>query len=197
MPNNDIKYDIAKKRAVEIARQTKKAIYWCPAKDYVSTEALLDEPTLPEKKLDWLQRHDQESGKLYGMLPLFEGLLVCRTDHIDRNPDKNLLRGRKGRVVGWELDEREPVQEATGDVILHYLPKVVYVEFMNPNDSKPKWKLPGCTRRGVYPVAHTNGTWFLDRRLLQPKLKIKRQQMPLAPAFAMTANASQGQTLSE
>ena len=107
VPNNDIKYEAAKRRAIGHARKTKQAIIWCPAKDMASAEALLDEPTLVDKKLEWLQRHDQESGKLYGMLPLFVGLLVTLTDHLDRNPAKNLLRGRKGRVVAWELDERE------------------------------------------------------------------------------------------
>ena len=87
------------------------------------------------------------------------------------------------------------MQEDKGDVVLQYLPKVVYVQFLNPDGTKCKWKLPGTPDTGIYPVEPTNADWYLDRRRLQPKLKIKRRQLPLAPGFAMTANASQGQTL--
>ena len=37
--------------------------------------------------------------------------------------------------------------------------------------------------------------WALDKNRPVPRLKIDRWQLPLSPAFAMTAHASQGQTL--
>ena len=46
------------------------------------------------QKASWLSRHDRECGDLYGMLPLIEGLPVALTDHVDRNPGKQLLRGK-------------------------------------------------------------------------------------------------------
>ncbi len=37
--------------------------------------------------------------------------------------------------------------------------------------------------------------WFLDPKRKKPVLKVLRQQIPLAPAFAITAHTSQGKTL--
>jgi len=38
-------------------------------------------------------------------------LPVSLIDHLDRNPDKQLLRGTVGHVVGWEYDEDERTEE--------------------------------------------------------------------------------------
>ena len=77
--NNDVKYEVNKRRAQVFAFNTKRqkgkgkghgmqqSLFWCAAKDTVTTEALRDDPTLPQKKMEWLQRHDRESGDLYGI----------------------------------------------------------------------------------------------------------------------------------
>ena len=54
-----------------------------------------------------LQRHDKDCGGLYGMLLLAKGMLVALTDHIDRNPEKNLLRGRIGFIDSWVVRDDE------------------------------------------------------------------------------------------
>ena len=77
---------------------------YVPARDTPTPEALRERPDLPQQKMAWLQRHDKESGDLYGFLPLAEGMPVALTDHIDRSEDKNLLRGRVGRVQSWICD---------------------------------------------------------------------------------------------
>ena len=66
---------------------------YCPAKDKPSSDALRERPDLPAQKLTWLQRLDRESGNLYGIVALVKGMPVALTDHIDRSPDKQLLRG--------------------------------------------------------------------------------------------------------
>jgi len=50
------------------------------------------------------------------------------------------------------------------------------------------------SENGLYPIAVKRKSWFLDKGRLHPVLRIARAQLPLAPAFAMTAHASQGQT---
>ena len=50
-------------------------------------------------------------------------------------------------------------------------------------------------RKGLYPIVSKKGTWFLDRSRRNPRLRTTRTQFPLAPAFAMTCHAAQGQTL--
>jgi len=189
--NNDVKYDLNKRRAQQWAREHKEAVCWCPAKDGVSLEALTEDPALPEKKKEWLQHHDKECGGLYGMLPLVKGLPVMLTDHVDRNPQKNLLRGRKGVIHSWiYADDEEPTRTGT-DVIVRKLPSVIYVYFKDA-----KWApLGGPKTKGLYPIVPVKKTWYLDKNRPVPKLKITRRQSPLAPAFACTAHFAQGKTL--
>ena len=69
------------------------------------------------------------------MLILGHGLPVALTDHIDRSPDKLLLRGRVGHVHSWIWAENDR------------LPTVVYVKFPGA-----LWKLNGIDEPGVYPI---------------------------------------------
>ena len=96
--NNDVKYDVNKKRAKDFATTCGQAVTYVSAKDTPSTDALRERPDLPAHKLSWLQRHDRESGDLYGVLQLVKDMPVALTDHIDRSSDKQLLRGRIGLV---------------------------------------------------------------------------------------------------
>ena len=50
---------------------------------------------------------------------------------------------------------------------------------------------------GVYPIAPRRATWYLDEGRKAKTLSVRRTQLPLLPAFAMTAHAAQGQTLQE
>ena len=55
--------------------------------------------------------------------------------------------------------------------------------------------IDGVDEPGVYPIKPCPREWFLDQRREKPKLSVKRWQLPLAPAFSITAHGSQGQTL--
>jgi hypothetical protein len=190
VPNNDIKYDTNKKRAIRFAHSKQETIFWSVAKDTVSLDTLRDDPSLPLKKQDWLQRHDRDCGDLYGLLPLVRGLPVTLTDHVDRSPDKNLLKGTKGKIHSWKLEEEDEADMYKPDTILKKMPIVVFVKFEGA-----KWILKGMKEAGVYPIRPVKQDWYLDKNRPVPRLKIKRRQVPLAPGFAMTAHASQGQTL--
>ena len=76
------------------------------------------------------------------------------------------------------------------------MPKVVFVKLFEKDGNKLDWTLPGLSESGVYPTVPIKTYWFLDKGRLHPILQIKRQQLPLTPAFAMTAHAAQGQTVS-
>ena len=80
---------------------------YCIAQDKPSTQGLRESPDLPARKLEFLNRHDRESGDLYGILLLIKGMPVAMTDHIDRSIDKRILRGRVGYVHSWILDDKE------------------------------------------------------------------------------------------
>ena len=74
------------------------------------------------------------------------------------------------------------------------LPKVVLVKFAEADGTDVGWNLPCFAEKGLYPIVPRQGVWFLDKGRMKPHFKIKRKQLPLAPAFAMTAHAAQGQT---
>ena len=82
---------------------------------------LNEKPEIREEKVTWLQRHDKDCGGLYGILPLAKGMPVALTDHIDRNREKNLLRGRIGYIVPWVVRDDEHSVYEDGVRVLHLL----------------------------------------------------------------------------
>jgi hypothetical protein len=105
--NNDVKYDINKRRALHFAAMNGERITWAQAKDTPTLEALREKPSLGQEKRRWLNRHDRDTGELYGMLPLVCNMPVALTDHVDRSTGKNLLRGKIGRIQSWVLEDTE------------------------------------------------------------------------------------------
>ena len=69
------------------------------------------------------------------------------------------------------------------------------VKFREADGTEVSWRLKGVKENGLYPVVCKTGSWFLDKSRQYPTLRITRRQMPLAPAFAMTYHAAQGQAL--
>ena len=103
---------------------------------------------------------------------------VALTEHIDRSEEKLLLRGTVGTVHSWVWPVNDP------------RPSVVYIKFNAAN-----WQLEGIDEPGVYPVVPQCKAWYLDKSRKFSLLKVSRTQLPLAPAYAMTAHSSQGKTL--
>ena len=124
------------------------------------------------------------------------------TDHYDRNPEKRLLRGRIGYIKSWILQDGEDSDWHGNIRCLRLPPKVIFVQFFEKvrvgakTIEKPcDWQIDGISDRGVYPICPWARSWALDQHREVPKLWIKRFQLPLAPAYAITAHGSQGQTL--
>ena len=176
-------------RAEAFARRTKRHLHYVVAQDCACAAVVREKPDLAEQKLLWLQRHDRECGELCGMLPLCDGMPVLLTDHLNRA--RGLLKGRRGFVTGWRhaTDGAEPA--GPGCTVWNQLPEVVYVRFPGA-----KWRITGLAT-GVYPVVPKRATWHLDAGRKSPVLAVRRRQLPLIPAFAMTAHQAQGQTLEE
>ena len=61
------------------------------------------------------------------MVPLIEGMPVALTDHLDRSPDKQLLRGKIGTIHSWKVDDTESSVWEDDVRILEEFPEVVYV----------------------------------------------------------------------
>ena len=130
----------------------------------------------PHRLFRWLTYHDKETGNLPGMLPLAIGMRVAFTDTIDKS--KQLLRGTVGIVHSWDW--------LPGNL----RPSIVYIKIEDAD-----WQLDGISEPGVYPIVPRSSDWYLDKGRKVKMLKVKRTQLPLVPAYAMTAHSSQGKTL--
>ena len=127
--NNDVKYDANKTRARSFAARTGSLITYAVAKYTPSEDTLREKPGIAADKVKWLQRHDRESGDLYGMLPLIHRVPVALTDHIDRNPDVQLLRGKIGFIHSWVLHGDEGSTSENVVRILQKLPLAAFVKY--------------------------------------------------------------------
>ena len=65
-----------------------------------------------------------------------------------------------------------------------------YLKFENAD-----WQLDGSAEPGLYPIEAMQRTWHLDKGRPKTVLGVQRWQLPLVPAFAITAHSSQGKTL--
>ena len=189
---NAVKYHVNKVRAKAWAAETGQVLHHAIAKDRISSAALREKPDLGKEKLTWLQRHDQDCGSLYGVLPLCIGMPVAAADHLDRS--RGILRGCAGEIVGW-VWRADAVggarQEATQ--IWNELPACILVRFK----TKTTWRVQGIDEDNIFPVAPQKKPWYLDKGRKRPVLRVTRKQFPLAPGFATTAHAAQGQTCKE
>jgi len=190
--------EICKHGAAQWARDHGQPVLWSPADDRVASSCgLIDDERLREKKVSWLSRHDKSCGGLFGMLPLVRGMPVFLTNHTDRS-EKALLRGCTGTLLDWELNEHEPHVPHDKDHFLSYLPKCIYVQFYEEDgDGKrvpANWSVGGMPP-GVYCIAPNTEHWYLDAKASFSHMRIKRQQLGVAPDFARTAYSMQGFTL--
>ena len=87
---------VAKLRAKAWAAERRQPVQYAIAKDRISSVALREKPD--QEKLSWLQRHDQDCGALYGVLPLCVGMPITAADHLDRG--RGILRGCAGGGPG-------------------------------------------------------------------------------------------------
>ena len=104
----------------------------------------------------------------------------------------------------WVENDKEDTVFDAEKRLLRFVPRIVYVQFYSSVwDEKKRcniekvcqWVIPGVNRPGIYPVFPWKRSWHLDQHRRVPRLEVKRFQIPLAPAYAMTAHASQGRTL--
>ena len=188
VPNNDLRYEINKLRAQRFARHRNSQLLWCPAKDTATIDALREDPSLSWKKKEWLQRHDRQCGDLMGMLPLVRDMPLILMEHLDRSPEKRMMKGTKVLLHSVQLHpEDEKASRGKEVYVLQHLPVCVYVR-------KPgaTWKIGDCAVAGVYPIAWSRSKWFLDGARGNPRLGIVRRQLPVSPGWAVTIHSMQG-----
>ena len=188
---NAVKYHVNKLRAQDWAQRQGQEVQYAIAKDTISSRALQEKPDLGREKLPWLQRHDQDCGGLYGVLPLCVGMPVTATDHLDRR--RGILKGCPGKVVGWSWRKEQEIAQDQKTHIWNQPPTCIFVQFT----TKTQWRVQGLDKDNVFPVTLQRQPWHIDKGRSRPMLRVVRRQFPLAPGFATTAHAAQGQTYAE
>ena len=116
---------------------------------------------------------------------------VAAADHLDRN--RRILRGCAGEIVGWVWQDAVGGAKQEKTQIWNELPACILVRFK----TKTTWRVDGIDEDNVFPVAPQKKPWYLDKGRRRPVLRVTRKQFPLAPGFATTAHAAQGQTCKE
>jgi hypothetical protein len=189
-PNQDMKCQVAKLRAVAWARGVGKEISWVAAQDKATHPEHQKRPYVHEDKERWLKYHDKSCADMPGWLPLAKGLPVVLSDHLDRST-KQLLRGKEATIDHWvEDDEETNARTNDAERTLTRMPRMIVLDF-----HCSEWRLQCMSRPGLYPVFPTARTWTLDAYRPRPMLSVKRRQFLITPGLASTAHAAQGRTM--
>ena len=168
----------------------------------------VDRPAAPLSKEDVDEMRAEpnigSTGKMLGLLPLFVGIEVILTETL---LPPRYVRGAPGKVVGIELHPMEPLVEgrtsivSDGVVLLHYMPKCVYIQMEGSNElflqaapgtagSAPQPAGPDL--RGVLAITPQARPWKFKPAAGGPVIPVSRTQLPCYPksnALCMASTA--------
>jgi len=131
-----------------------------------------------------------------GILPLFVGMEVILSKSF--LPPK-YVRGAPGKVVGIELHPMEPGIEGRpsiatdGVVLLHYMPKCVYIQMEGSNELFLE-SAPSSDLRGVLAVTPHTAFWKFRPAAGSLAIPVSRTQLPVLPRKQCTLHGVQGKT---
>lgn len=126
-PNRNMAFHANKTRGINSANLQEKCICWVHAIDKALHHAMITEPDQCMQKDRWLTYHDAATSNYYGLLPLFPGMPIQIIDHINRHPAVRIMKGRRGIVHSYVLDERDESVWKNGNRCLTRPPLCVYV----------------------------------------------------------------------
>ncbi len=145
----------------------------------------------------------QKTQKLAGILPVYIGMDMILTESI--LPPKK-VRGSACKVVGLEPHPREPPiagRESIashGCVLLHYMPKCIYVRFDGHSDVHLQQNTVGASQpdtfdmKGVLAIQPVGRSWKFSSPRFKNPVQIDRTQVPLLPRKQCTLHGVQGKT---
>ena len=187
-PNNDVRYEVNKRRAQAHAAKTRQRTMWCPAKDRPSLRVAVANAGYGSSEVEVANRTRSEDGRV-----AWDAAVGPRHAYSADAEDRRCERfaARNSRAVGWlgsgarhgrrrRLCFRRPEDDAgraaasvsTGEVAGERHIGTGYLRAKTGHQIV----VPGSTKK-------------------KPQLGISRKQFPIVPCYAMTAHASQGLTL--
>ena len=138
------------------------------------------------------------TAKLPGLLPVFEGMEMILSESV--LPPK-YVRGTPCVVVGLEPHPNEPQVQgrdsilSDGCVVLHYMPKAIYVKFQGDTDALLRSSSDSATDLdGVLAITPRARPWKYKRQSDASVVSVTRTQVPLLPQKQCTLHGVQGKT---
>jgi hypothetical protein len=144
-----------------------------------------------------------QSAKLPGVLPVFLGMDMILTESL--LPPK-YVRGTACEVVGLEPHPKEPPIQGRdsitthGCVVLHYMPKCIYVRIAGSKDlflqagTTGAAQPAGVDMKGVLAIQPRPRTWKFTPSTCKSSVQVTRTQIPLLPRKQCTLHGVQGKT---
>ena len=190
---NAAKYVAALLRAKWVANEQKKVLLWAVAQDrpLFSMEPGVAAHELQLRKEGWLQRHDQSTGGIIGLLPMLPGMPVRITQTLPDLKPFSLFKNTRGQLWGWALDPVDLVEVhacKTAEHVLKKLPVCLFVKIANAT-----WQHKPGLPQGVACLRPMTQHWKLEN---QSNATVARRGFPLACDYAGTAHSFMGATLS-
>ena len=187
--HNEPKYHVLLLRAVEHAKRNMSGpqhILWLTAQDTpVNPDEIADDHSQVEKKrIRWLQFHDQRTGGIPGLLPLYHGMRARVTERVSKK--LHILKHCPCVVDGWDLHSADKAESEDGERLLQYLPNCIYVRFEGA-----AWRVHPDLQPGVFPLKPKHIMWTLNHKT---GAKVQRRGFTLLPDYACTAHMVQGMT---
>ena len=178
MSDNTAKDTLNERYAIEFAERTNQTLHW-----YYSLDKCKGSVLSNEELLNHLQSvHSGKTKGRLGRLPLVLGMPVLLAQNFD--VEDGIVNGSRGIVkrIRYRMDSEGK----------HFLTSVV-VEVQGSNEEA----MPHLKPYEVPVLSDSIDLTFQGSRNVHGNVTIKRTQVPIVPAFAMTAHRSQGQTLTE
>ena len=190
---NAPKYHAAHLRARHYAQRTQRILLWVVAEDKPlhKDHTTCTEAALQAKKIQWLLRHDQETGGIMGLMPLIKGMPLRITTTQYQLKEYGLFKNARCTLEGWQLNDvdEQRLQNYTGsEMKLQYLPQRLFLR-----RADAKWISDPQLPAGVIAITPTTAIWALDKKYKQ--VRVKRKGFTVASDFSGTAHSFAGATL--
>ena len=172
------------------AKADGKLLYYIPSIDMPSAR-------LSKKDFDDMRSQPNigNTAKFPGILPIYIGMEMYLTETY---LPPHIGRGTPVDVVDIELHPNEPPIQGRpsiashGCVILHYMPKHIYVRVKNCDSN---FLNPGAADlKGVIAVSAVRRAWRYKNDTMKEPVSVSRTQMPLLPRKQCTLHGVQGKT---
>ena len=131
-PHNDPKYHACLVRAEENAKrgaQTPSHVLWVIAEDSAkdATQVAKTATQMQRKRRQWLKYHDQKTGGIPSLLPLYKNMKARVTEK--HSLKLGILKHTSCIVVGWSLHPADRHESQPGARVLSHQPLCIYLKF--------------------------------------------------------------------